>query len=95
MHSRGLIDLSTISYVSTPGIMKRLLYGDPVQFGRLRGYIHQLAKRKEILIERHPLWQDDHPDCLVAKADAEVQYPGYIIHDMNPFMALRRPSDYA
>jgi DEAD/DEAH box helicase domain-containing protein len=78
-----------------PGIMKRLLYGDPVQFGTLRGYIHQLSRRKEILIERHPLRQDDHPVWLVAKTDAEVQYPGYTIHDMNPFIALRRPSDYA
>ncbi len=78
-----------------PSIMKRLLYGDSVQFGTLCGYIHQLSRRKEILIERHPLWQDDHPGWLVAKADAEAQYPGYTIHDMNPFIALRRPSDYA
>jgi DEAD/DEAH box helicase domain-containing protein len=78
-----------------PGIMKRLLYSDPVQFGNLRGYIHQPAKRKEILIERHPLWQDDHPGWLVAKADAEARYPDYTIHAMNPFIALRRPSDYA
>jgi DEAD/DEAH box helicase domain-containing protein len=78
-----------------PGIMKRLLFEDPVQFGSLHGYIHQLTKRKQILIERHPLWQDDHPGWILAKSDAEARYPGYTIQDMNPFIALRRPSDYA
>jgi DEAD/DEAH box helicase domain-containing protein len=78
-----------------PATMKRLLYGGPVYFGTLRGYILQKPGRKEIRIERHPLWQDDHPEWLAAHADASAQYPGYQVLDMNPFILLRRPGDYA
>jgi len=78
-----------------PLIMKKLYYSDPIQFGNLRGYIHQNQKRKEIRIERHPLWQDEHPGWIKAKSTAEAQYSGYTITPMNPFIALRRPSDYA
>jgi ATP-dependent helicase YprA (DUF1998 family) len=77
-----------------PATMKRLGYGDPVQFGKLRGYIHQKAARQTIWIECHPLWQPDHPDWLTAKADAEAQHSGYAVQQMNPYRLLRRPADY-
>ncbi len=78
-----------------PAIMKRLFYGDPVQFGNLNGYINRNPKRKEIRIECHPLWQDNHPEWLLAKVDAETRHAGYTVLQMNPFIALRRPADYA
>jgi len=87
--------LTTGLNARVPTTMKKLFYSDPVQFGKLRGFIHQNTKRKEIRIERHPLWQADHPDWLEAKDYAEAKYPGYTIDSLNPFVALRRPSDYA
>jgi len=83
------------SNAKIPSIMKRLFYGDPVRFGNLNGYINRNQKRKEIRIECHPLWQDDHPEWLLAKADAEERHAGYTVLQMNPFIALRRPADYA
>lgn len=73
-------------------MMKRLAFGDPVQFGSLRGYIH--GTRKEIRIERHPLWQNNHPEWEAAREEAKAQHPGYEVKDMNPFRLLRRPADY-
>jgi hypothetical protein len=74
--------------------MKRLGYTDPQQFGSLQGYVHQNTKRQKIWIVCHPLWQDDHPDWLVARADAQAQYPQHTIAQMNPYKLLRRPAEY-
>lgn len=78
-----------------PAIMSRLFYEDRIQFGNLYGYLHRNSKRKEIRIVRHPLWQDDHPEWLAAKADAEAKHPGHAVLPMNPFIALRQPAKYA
>jgi hypothetical protein len=78
-----------------PAIMSRLFYGDRIQFGGLHGYQHRNSKRKEIRIVRHPLWQDNHPEWLAAKADAEAKYQGHTVLSMNPFIALRQPAKYA
>jgi len=77
-----------------PATMQRLGYGQPIQFAGLRGYVHISQQRKQILIERHPLWTDEHPDYLAAVSAAKQQHPGYSIRPMNPFRALRRPADY-
>jgi hypothetical protein len=77
-----------------PAMLARLRFGGPVQFGELRGYVHH-GPRRRVLIERHPLWQDDHPAWQAACAAAQVQYPGYgSIEAVNPFHLLRRPADY-
>lgn len=78
-----------------PATMQRLGYGPPVEFATLRGYVHKSPQRRRVLIERHPLWTDDHPDYRAAVADAEQKYPRYEIIPLNPFLALRRPADYA
>ena len=78
-----------------PAIMSRLFYGNRMQFGSLYGYQHRNPKRKEIRIVRHPLWQDNHPEWLSAKADAEAKYQGYTVLSINPFIALRQPAKYA
>jgi hypothetical protein len=77
-----------------PATMQRLGYGQPVQFAGLRGYVHTSQQRKQILIERHPLWTDEHPDYQAAFSSAKKQYPGHSIRSMNPFRTLRRPADY-
>lgn len=74
--------------------LQNLGYDLPTQFGTLTGYVHRNKKRQSILILRHPLWQDDHPEWLKAVEDAEKQYSGYEVKAGNPFMILRRPGDY-
>lgn len=77
-----------------PATMQRLGYGEPVSFAGLRGYVHQSSQRQQILIERHPLWTDEHLAYCAAVAMAQQQYPRYSIRPLNPFRALRRPADY-
>ncbi|MEA5579847.1 hypothetical protein VB620_00650 [Nodularia harveyana UHCC-0300] len=74
--------------------MQNLGYESPTQFATLTGYVHRDKRRKTILILRHPLWQDDHPEWLQAVENAKNQYPNYTVKDGNPFMILRRPGDY-
>ena len=76
-----------------PATMQMLLYAPPVQFGKLRGYVHTSPKRLVIQLERHPLWQDDHPDWIAARALSQAQYPRHAIMPINPFRVLRRPAD--
>ncbi|MEH2027870.1 DEAD/DEAH box helicase [Nostoc sp.] len=77
--------------------LQRLGYGLPTQFGTLTGYVHQNQKRQTILILRHPLWQDNHPEWIASEAMAKAQTPyhGFEVKPANPFMILRRPGDYA
>ncbi|MEH2236915.1 DEAD/DEAH box helicase [Nostoc sp.] len=84
--------------------LQRLGYGLPTQFGTLTGYVHQNPKRQTILILRHPLWQDDHPEWIAseampsasfANAKAQTPYCNYEVKPANPFLILRRPGDYA
>lgn len=77
-----------------PAILERLGYNSPVNFGSLIGFVHRGRNRKEILILRHPLWNDEHPEWLNAKAIAQSQYSGHNIKAGNPFMLLRRPAEY-
>lgn len=78
-----------------PATMQRLGYEPPVEFATLRGYVHKSPQRRRVMIERHPLWTNDHPDYRAAVAEAKQKYPRYEIKPLNPFMALRRPADYA
>ena len=77
-----------------PSTLQRLCYGSPTQFGTLTSYVHQIPQRRTILIVRHPLWQDDHPEWIAARTAALAQHPNYQIIPANPFMVLRRPGDY-
>jgi hypothetical protein len=77
-----------------PSMFQRLGFSIPMVFGPLRGYVHQNPARQTLLIERHPLWQEDHPEWLVALAQAQAQYPAYKVIHVNPFRAIRRPADY-
>ncbi|WP_206536255.1 helicase-related protein [Cyanobacterium aponinum] len=75
-----------------PATLKALKYDDsPLQFGSLIGFVNQ---RKQILILRHPLWTDDHPEWINASLIALSQYSGYNIIAGNPFILLRRPAEY-
>ncbi|WP_206817582.1 helicase-related protein, partial [Chroococcus sp. FPU101] len=76
-----------------PYSLQRLGYGTPQQFGTLIGFIHH--NHQDILILRHPLWTDDHPEWINAMAIAESQHLGYKVNHGNPFILLRRPAEYA
>jgi hypothetical protein len=74
-----------------PALLGRLQYGFAEEFGALRGYVH--TSRRQIVIERHPLWQDDHPVWQVAVAAARAHYPDHPAPSpLNPFHLLRRPA---
>ncbi len=77
-----------------PATMQRIGYGDPIHFANLRGYVKQIQKQQQILIECHPLWTKEHPVYHEAITAARQQYPHHQIHPMNPFRLLRRPADY-
>lgn len=77
-----------------PATMKRLGYGEPIDFADLRGYVKQNRTQKRIWIECHPLWTKEHPFYCAAVEDAKQRYPRYHVEAMNPFIALRRPADY-
>ena len=77
-----------------PASLQRLGYGSPVQFGTLIGFIHQASRHRAILILRHPLWQDDHPEWIAANVEAQTHHPGYEVKAANPFILLRKPAKY-
>ncbi|MBD2413811.1 DEAD/DEAH box helicase [Nostoc calcicola FACHB-389] len=77
-----------------PATLARLGYTSQVQFGSLRGYIRS-GKLAKVLILRHPLWTDEHPEWIEVEEMAKQQYTGYDVISGNPFKILRRPADYA
>ncbi|MBD2580162.1 DEAD/DEAH box helicase [Oscillatoria sp. FACHB-1406] len=76
-------------------ILTNLGYRASEQFGSLRGYIRRSRNLQRVLIVRHPLWTDEHPEWEAAVAAAEGNYAGYEMKSANPFKILRRPADYA
>lgn len=76
-----------------PNTLARLGYGPQETFGSLRGYVSQ-GKRKQVLIEVHPLWTTEHPQYQQARDAAKKLYPNHNVSRLNPFRALRRPADY-
>jgi hypothetical protein len=77
-----------------PNTLIRLGYGTSEDFDTLPGYVYGGRRNKVILLERHPLWQDDHSLYQQAVSEANQRYPGYPVYPMNPFRLLRRPADY-
>jgi DEAD/DEAH box helicase domain-containing protein len=75
--------------------LTNLGYDAPQEYAGINGYVHRDPARRTLLLERHPLWQDEHPLWLQAYFDAQSKHPGDEIRPMNPFIALRRPADYA
>lgn len=78
---------------SIPKTLERLGYKQPEDFGTLRGYVHT-GRAKQVLIEVHPLWQEDHLEYQQAVREVKQRYSGYEVKSVNPFRVLRRPADY-
>ena len=77
-----------------PDTMKKLGYLHTEEANGLRVFIREGSKQAKILIEIHPLWQRDHPLFCQVKLQLQPQYRGFDIQPMNPFRAIRRPTDY-
>lgn len=75
-----------------PAAMRRLHFNQLDPGTELRVYMKN--NRNKILIETHPLWSDNHPIYQATLEQIQQQYPNHEIHRMNPFRAVRRPSDY-
>lgn len=73
-------------------IMSQLGFKNHETFVNLSGFVH--AKRRSILIVCHPLWTDNNGMWREARQAAEHKYHGFAVHMINPFRALRRPTDY-
>ncbi len=72
--------------------LMRLGYEAPVRVGGLSAYKH--GAQDAVRIVRHPLWEDGHPAWREAFAAARKRYPNASIDAADPFMVLRRPSDF-
>ena len=68
--------------------------GPAINFETLIGFVHKNQNRKQVLILRHPLWTDNHPEWITAKERAQIQYREHVIKAVNPFMLVRRPAEY-
>ena len=77
-----------------PDTMSKLGFGHTEEVDGLRAFIRVGGNRPKIRVEIHPLWQCDHPGYLATKQFLETKYPNADIAVMNPFCAIRRPTDY-
>ncbi len=84
--------ITAIPNAPVSATMLRLGYNRSEVFGVLQGFVHPTKGR--IVIQRHPLWNDQHPEWQRAVQFAIAKYPEAHIMPMNPFRALRRPADY-
>lgn len=75
-----------------PSMLRKLGYGRPETFGQLRGYVHN--RHQKVKLEVHPLWNETNRSVAAALAAASERYPRYDVGLLNPFRAIRRPSDY-
>lgn len=75
-----------------PTVLRQLGFNEPLLLGALRVYEH--SRQKKLLIECHPLWQQDHPEYQNVYIELQRQFLGCEIKRMNPFRVLRRPADY-
>lgn len=74
--------------------LRRLNYAKPVELGPLLGYKSKRADANKVIVVRHPLVTDDHPDWRIADAQAKQRFgAGVEILALSPFRILRRPVD--
>ena len=82
-----------------PELLRRLDYDvdPPRSFGGLTAFVrpHKQAAQTRVLLLCHPLWTDEHDVYQQALAAARVDYPKAVIEPINPFLAVRRPAQYA
>ncbi len=75
-----------------PVALRELGYSEPQFLGSLR--VYKNTARRKLLIECHPLWQEDHEEYQSTYIAAQKKFSDCELERMNPFMMLRRPADY-
>jgi hypothetical protein len=80
-------------------ILRRLEYEvDPLQmYGRLRAFVrpHRKPDEVRVLLLSHPLWTGEHSLYRQAVAAVRTELPQARIDPVHPFLAIRRPAEYA
>lgn len=74
--------------------LKKLHFAPSGSINDLRIFVRTQNTRNKVLVETHPLWTENHPLYLETVQQIYHQYPGYEVTRLNPFRAVRRPSDY-
>ena len=77
---------------TVPNTLVQLGYSPRQPIGKLWGYVNK--SRRRMIIEVHPLWNEDHPEYFAAHAAATQMNPSYEIKRLTPFLLLRRPVAY-
>lgn len=82
-------------------VLNSFHYPEPERFNSLLGFRRFRQNRNgrvlfnDGLLMRHPLWTDDHPTWISAKAIFQEQYPDCEPISATPFELLRRPGEFA
>jgi DEAD/DEAH box helicase domain-containing protein len=84
----------TILANTIPAALRKLQFSKQDTINGLRVFIRQQPNRNKVLVETHPLWREEHPRYLSVVQHLKGTYPDFEIVRMNPFRAIRRPSDY-
>ena len=79
---------------SVEAAVKKLHFEYLATINGLRVFVRTQNNRNKVLIETHPLWRDTNPVYLTTNQEIRKEYPNHEIIRMNPFRAIRRPSDY-
>jgi len=72
----------------------KLHFNSVEQINDLRVFVRTQKNRNKVLIETHPLWRDENSTYIKTYQQVRNLYPNHEIVRMNPFRAIRRPSDY-
>jgi len=76
-----------------PNLLQGLRYERVGEVEGLHAFLYDGVGSRTVLLLRHPLWQDCHPEYERAHLAALALYPGATVRPMNPFLILRRPAE--
>ena len=71
-------------------MLENLGYTGESEFAGLQTFRHDPLGRVSIV--RHPLWTDDHPVYLEARAEARRTFRNCVVDAVNPFEIIRHPA---
>ena len=74
-------------------VLRKLRAVDDGTMNGMRVFRNPATVHPGILVLRHPLWTDDHPEWLSTVSELAAQGDDLPIRAVNPFRIIRRPSD--
>lgn len=82
-----------------PELLRRRDYDvdPPRSYAGLTAFVrpHKQPSQTRVLLLCHPLWTEEHDVYQQALAAARADFPKAVIGPINPFLAVRRPAQYA